>query len=176
MNTTKLSAARSVRGNAEGLVSRGGLVWLAETADLCGLTAGFDAAFASLPQRVHRPGRTMAQMVLALADGATAVSDIAVLRNQPAIAGRVPSGATVWRTFDAVGSVELRGIAAARAAARKRAWAAGAAPKGSCWLSTSTRRSCGPEQISRTRRRRTREPMGITPCSRSLGTATRYSP
>jgi len=107
-----------VTGNAEGLTSRGGLVWLAETADLCGLTAGFDGAFAGLPGRVHRPGRTMAQMVLALADGATALSDIVVLRNQPAIAGRVASDPTVWRTFQGVGPTELRGIAAARAAAR----------------------------------------------------------
>lgn len=130
MESTRLVSPRSVTGNAEGLVSRGGLVWLAETADLCGLTAGFDSAFAGLPHRLHRPGRTMAQMTLALADGATAVSDIAVLRNQPAVAGRVASEATVWRTFDAVGPVELGGIAAARAAARERAWAAGAGPGG----------------------------------------------
>ena len=41
---------------------------------------------------------------------------------------RSASEATVWRTFDQVGPVELRGIAAARAAARERAWAAGAGP------------------------------------------------
>jgi hypothetical protein len=105
-------------------------VWLAETADLCGLTAGFETAFDALPWRSHRPGRTMAQMVLALADGATAMSDIAVLRNQPTIAGPVASDPTVWRTFNAVGPVELRGIAAARAAAREQAWAAGAGPDG----------------------------------------------
>ncbi|WP_324248603.1 IS1380 family transposase [Actinomarinicola tropica] len=111
-------------------MSRGGLVWLAETADLCGLTAGLDDAFAGLPRRVHRPGRTMGQMVLALADGATALSDIAVLRNQPAIAGKVPSDPTVWRTFNAVGPTELRGLARSRAVARERAWAAGAGPDG----------------------------------------------
>jgi hypothetical protein len=105
-------------------------VWLVETADLCGLTAGFETAFAGLPGRVHVPGRTMAQMVLALADGATALSDIVALRNQPAIAGPVASDPTVWRTFNAVGPVELRGIATARAAARARAWAAGAGPDG----------------------------------------------
>jgi hypothetical protein len=130
MESTRLASPRTVTGNAEGLVSRGGLVWLAETADLCGLTAGLDDAFAALPRRCHRPGRTMAQMMLALADGATALSDIAVLRNQPAIAGRVPSEATVWRTFDAIGPTELRGIARVRAAARERAWAAGAGPDG----------------------------------------------
>lgn len=130
VESTRLASPRTVTGNANGLVSRGGLVWLAETADLCGLTAGFDTAFAGLPHRVHRPGRTIAQMTLALADGATALSDIAVLRNQPAIAGTVPSDPTVWRTFEAVGPTELRGIRAARAAARERAWAAGAGPAG----------------------------------------------
>jgi hypothetical protein len=73
-----------VTGDGEGLVSRGGLVWLAETADLRGLTAGFETAFAGLPGRLHVPGRTMAQMVLAFADGATALSDIVALRNQSA--------------------------------------------------------------------------------------------
>lgn len=72
----------------------------------------------------------MAQVVLALADGATCLSDLAVLRDQPALAGPVASEPTVWRTFDAVGPAELRGIARARAAARTRAWAAGAGPEG----------------------------------------------
>ena len=130
MESTRLASPRTVTGNGEGLVSRGGLVWLAETADLCGLTAGLDAAFAGLGWRSHRPGRTMAQMVLALADGATALSDVAALRNQPAIAGKVASDPTVWRTFDAVGPTELRGITAARADARELAWAAGAGPDG----------------------------------------------
>jgi hypothetical protein len=128
--STRLASARTVTGNGGGLVSRGGLVWLAETADLCGLTAGLETAFDDLSWRVHRPGRTIAQMVLALADGATALSDVAVLRNQPAVAGPVPSETTVWRTFDAVGPAELRGITAAATAARARSWAAGAGPDG----------------------------------------------
>lgn len=68
--------------------------------------------------------------MLAVADGATALSDMAVLRNQPAIAGKVASDLTVWRTFNAVGPTEPRGIARARAAARAKAWAAGAGPDG----------------------------------------------
>ena len=130
MESIRLTSPRTVSGDGEGLVSRGGLVWLAETADLCGLTAGFESAFAGLPWRSHRPGRTMAQMVLALADGATALSHIAALRNQPAVAGPVASDPTVWRTFHGGGPVELRGISAARAAARQQAWAAGAGPDG----------------------------------------------
>lgn len=60
-------------------------------------------------------------MVLALADGATCLSDLAAFRAQPTMFGPAPSEATVWRPFDQVGPVELRGIATAQAAARERA-------------------------------------------------------
>lgn len=130
MNGTRLLRPRAVTGSGEGLVSRAGLVWLAEAADLTGLSQGLLDAFDRRSWRRHRPGRTMAQVVLALADGATCLSDLSVLRNQPALAGPVASEATVWRTFDRVGPTELRGIATARAAARERAWAAGAGPDG----------------------------------------------
>jgi hypothetical protein len=103
---------------------------LAETAELCGLTAGFHWAMGRLPRRRHDPGRSLAQVVLALADGATALSDVAVLRDQPTMFEPVASDATLWRTFDQIGSVELRNISAARAAARSNAWAAGAGPDG----------------------------------------------
>jgi len=119
-----------VTGDGEGLVSRAGLAWLAEAADLTGLTAGFADAFEGQSWRRHHPGRTMAQVVLGLADGATCLSDLAVLRNQPALVGPVASEATVWRTFDAVGPAELRGLVRGRAGARERAWAAGAGPDG----------------------------------------------
>ncbi|HEY4333904.1 MAG TPA: IS1380 family transposase [Ilumatobacteraceae bacterium] len=117
-------------GDGDGLVSHAGVGWLAETADLSGLSAGLRRAMAAVPQRRHDAGRTLAQVVLGLADGATCLSDLAALRAQPAMFGPVASEATVWRTFDHVGPVELRGIATARAAARERAWAAGAGPVG----------------------------------------------
>ena len=106
------------------------MAWLAGAADASGLTAGLTTAMAAVPQRRHDPGRTLAQMILALADGATCLSDIAALRSQPAMFGPVASDATVWRTFDQIGPVEMRAVAAARAAARERAWAAGAGPAG----------------------------------------------
>lgn len=92
--------------------------------------AGLSAAMAALPQRRHDPGRTLAQMILALADGARCLSDLAAIRSQRSMFGAVASEATVWRTFDQISPVELRGIAAARAAARARAWSAGAGPAG----------------------------------------------
>jgi hypothetical protein len=126
--STSLVRPRSVSGDGVGLVSRAGLIWLGETADLCGLTAGLSAATARLARRRHDPGRSLAQVVVALADGATCLSDLAVLRNQPRLFGRVGSQATIWRTFAQMGTAEFRGLDAARAAARGRAWAAGAGP------------------------------------------------
>ena len=127
---SSLIRPRTVTGDGAGMVSHAGIAWLAETADLAGLTAGLSTAMASVPQRSHDPGRTLAQMILALADGATCLSDLAAVRAQRSMFGPVASEATVWRTFDQIGPVELRGIAAARAAARERAWSAGAGPAG----------------------------------------------
>lgn len=127
---TRLVRPRVVTGDGDGLVSHAGLAWLSETAELSGLTAGLVDAMAGLPQRRHRPGRTLGQVVLAIADGATCLSDIAGLRGQPAMFGTVASDPTVWRTFDRVGPIELRGIARARADARSAAWTAGAGPAG----------------------------------------------
>ena len=66
----------------------------------------------------------MAQMVLALADGASCLSDLAALRGQPAVAGPVASEPTVWRTFKRVGPVEL-GPGVGTGGRRDQAWAAG---------------------------------------------------
>jgi len=113
---------------ARGWSRAGGLVWLAETADLCGLTGGLSSAMAEQSWRRHDPGRTLTQVVVALADGATCVSDLAVLRDQPALMGPVGSQATIGRTFAQAGPDEFCGIDKARAGARERAWAAGAGP------------------------------------------------
>src|SRR5829696_1669905 len=93
---TRLVRPRTVTADGEGLASHAGLVWLGEVADRTGLTAGLSAAMAERPRRRHDPGVTLAQMALALADGATCVSDLAVLRDQPGLFGPVASHATAW--------------------------------------------------------------------------------
>jgi hypothetical protein len=108
------------------LASHAGLVWLGEVADAVGLSEGLLTATAELPWRRHRPGRTLVQLVLALADGAECLSDLAGLRDQPALFGPVASQATAWRTFNQIGPAELRGIDRAVARARSAAWAADA--------------------------------------------------
>lgn len=71
---SSLIRPRTVTGDGDGLVSHAGVAWLAETADLSGLTSGLSAAMAGVPQRRHDAGRTLAQMVLALADGTTCLT------------------------------------------------------------------------------------------------------
>ncbi len=104
---------------------------LGDLAERVGLVAGLSAALAPLKQRRrgHDRGQVVTQLAVAMADGATTLSDLAVLRHQPDLCGAVASTATVWRTLTALTAEPLARIAAARAAARRRVWAAGLDPK-----------------------------------------------
>ena len=128
--SSSLIQPRTVTGDGDGIVSHAGLVWLADVADWTGLTAGLSVAMGRVAHRRHDPGRTLAQMVLSLADGGTCVSDLAQLRDQPSLFGPVASHPTTWRTFDQIGPAELRGLTAATTDAREIAWASGAGPSG----------------------------------------------
>jgi hypothetical protein len=63
-NAPRLIRPRTVTGDGEGLVSRGGLVWLGEVADRSGLTAGLSQVLASAPRRRHDPGVTLVQLAI----------------------------------------------------------------------------------------------------------------
>ena len=65
---------------------------------------------------------------VAIADGASAITDLRVLADQPGLFGEVASVPTAWRSLAAVDQDALARIATARAAARAAAWAAGADP------------------------------------------------
>jgi Transposase DDE domain group 1 len=127
-----IRAARRVRvtGDGKGVASHAGALLIAELADRVGLSRGLSAAMGHTRQRrsAHDPGVVLAQLAVSLADGGDCLSDIAVLRNQPELFGEVASDPTVFRVLDSIHSEGLRNIAAARGAARARAWAAGAAP------------------------------------------------
>lgn len=58
-----------------------------------------------------------------LADGGTAISDLAVLRDQPGLFGAVASDPTAWRVLDGIDDAGLARLRMARAAAREVAWA-----------------------------------------------------
>jgi len=111
-----------VTGDGEGIVSHAGLVWLGGVADAVGLTGEMRHATRRLSWRKHQPGLALIHMALGLADGATCLSDLAALRDQPRLFGPVASHPTAWRAFNRLGPVELRGIDTAITAARTRAW------------------------------------------------------
>ena len=133
--TSKVNGTRSARrvkvtGDGKAVASHAGSLLLAELADRVGLTAELSRAMAHTRRRrsAHDPSVVLAQLAVMLADGGDCLADIAVLRQQPELFGRVGSGPTVWRVLDSIHSLGLRNIAAARAEARARAWTAGAHP------------------------------------------------
>lgn len=130
MNATRAAQRVKVTGDGKGVASHAGALLLAELADRVGLSAGLSAAMAHTRQRrsAHNPGVVLTQLAVSIADGGDCLADIATLRAEPDLFGQVASDPTVWRVIDSIHSEGLRNIAAARAAARAKAWAAGAEP------------------------------------------------
>src|SRR4051794_41243427 len=62
-------------------------------------------------------------MAVAVADGATTISDVAVLADQTALFGAVASDSTCWRLLDQLDEARLGAVASARAGAREVVWA-----------------------------------------------------
>ena len=81
-------------------------------------------------RRGHDRGQVLVDLAVAIADGATAISDLRVLADQPALFGEVASVPTAWRTLEAVDACSTwtphrRGARLRRVA---EAWAAGLDP------------------------------------------------
>ena len=114
--------------DGRGLVSQAGAVLLWETMRVTGLGQGLSAALGRwrAPRTVHDPGKIVADLAAAVALGGDCLADIAVLREQPELAGPVASDPVVSRLITALAADApraLKVIRAARAAARARAWA-----------------------------------------------------
>jgi hypothetical protein len=67
-------------------------------------------------------GRVLADLAVAVADGATGIDDIRVLRDQGSLFGHVASTSTAWRCLDEIGELQLGRIDRARATARAQVW------------------------------------------------------
>lgn len=119
-----------VTTGGKGIVAHAGARLLCDLADDLGLTDGLSEAMAPTKRRHrgHDRGRVLVDLAIAIADGATAISDLRVLADQPALFGEVASVPTAWRALGAVDEAAHARIASARAAARRRAWAAGMDP------------------------------------------------
>jgi hypothetical protein len=119
-----------VRADGTGLSSRAGTALLPLAAERLGLSDALGWALAGTRERrsVHDPGRVFCAVAVMLADGGRCVSDLVALGSQPALFGEVASVSTARRVLLSIGELELGRVRAARAQARARAWAAGAAP------------------------------------------------
>jgi hypothetical protein len=127
---SKRAARVKVSADGAGVVSHAGVGLLREVAEYTGLVDAVTAAlldtYKGIP--VHAPGRVFTDLAVAVADGADAISGIAVLRDRQDLFGPVASMPTSWRVLDRIDQEHLPRVRAARAAAREAAWAAGAGP------------------------------------------------
>jgi hypothetical protein len=120
-----------VKADGTGLSSRAGTALLPLVAQRLGLTDALSRALAGTRERRsgHDPGRVFCDLAVMCVDGGRCVSDLAALAGQPSLFGVVASVSTARRVVLSVGEAELDGIRQARAAARARAWRAGARPQ-----------------------------------------------
>lgn len=112
---------------ATAVVSHAGSLLLTETIGKVGLDRALSAVLEPWRPRlaVHDPAKVLLDLALTLAAGGDCLADIAVLRAEPALFGRVASDPTVSRTIDrlaADATAALAAIDTARATARARAW------------------------------------------------------
>src|SRR6478735_7183047 len=127
-----------VSADGRDVVSHAGVGMLREVADLTGLCGQVTAALADTYRGpwTHAPGDVFADLAAAVADGADCVDGVGQLWGDREHAfGPVGSTTTLWRLVDErIDAARLPRIRAARAQARERAWAAGAAPAREGWL------------------------------------------
>jgi Transposase DDE domain group 1 len=110
-----------------GVVSQAGGLLLTDSVRASGLDRGLSEALAAWrkPTAVHDPAKVVTDLAVSLGLGGDCLADIAVLRAQPEVYGRVASDPTVSRTIDALANdaaTVLTAINAARGQARARVW------------------------------------------------------
>jgi len=110
-----------------GVVSQAGGIALLETARVSGLDRQLGRSLQPwrAPRAVQDPAKMLLDLAVTLALGGDCLADIAVLRSEPGVYGRVASDPTVSRTIDALAADAPRALAAingARATARAAVW------------------------------------------------------
>jgi len=130
VKVSKRLPALKVTPDGKGVAAHAGSRLLAEMAEATGLVEAMSRAMAPTVKRRrrHDPGQVLIDLAVMMADGGDCLSDLAVLRNQPALFGTVASTPTASRVVDDVDASVLDAIRAARAEARLAAWAAGLDP------------------------------------------------
>ena len=91
MNNSVRSSRVAVSADGRGLVSQAGSVLLWETMRVTGVGRGLSSGLERWRQAraVHDPGKIVADLAAAVALGGDCLADIAMLREQPQLAGPV---------------------------------------------------------------------------------------
>jgi hypothetical protein len=128
VQATNSPGSFEVTTDGAGVVGHAGAALLGELADRLGLTRAL--GWRDSGGRRHQDAAVLRDLAVMLADGGDCLSDLAALRDQPELFGRVASTPTAWRILERVATDPdgLARLRAARAHARARAWAAGAHP------------------------------------------------
>jgi hypothetical protein len=131
--------ALTVAADGNGLVGHAGGILLRKLADQCGLTRALDQA---LDLKRKRPqlsrGMVLVSTAIAIALGATAMADIAVLGQLGPVLGDAPSASTVRRVLLQLSAGRmLTRIAQARARIRRHVWKEIEAAGGFPWITVA---------------------------------------
>jgi hypothetical protein len=126
-NSTGFYPRIQVDTTNSGAVGQAGGVLLTETIAAAGLGPALSTALSCWrkPLAVHDPAKVILDLAVTLALGGDCLADVALLRSEPGLYGRVASDATVSRTITALAGdapAVLAAIDTARAAGRARAW------------------------------------------------------
>jgi hypothetical protein len=129
VQATNSRSSFEVTTDGTGVVGHAGAALLRELADRLGLTAALGWR-GPQGRRRYPDAAVLRDLAVLLADGGDCLSDLAVLRDQPALFGPVASTPTAWRVVERAANDPdgLARLRAARAHARGRAWAAGGDP------------------------------------------------
>jgi hypothetical protein len=123
MQHTRWDHGLKVTADGEGLAGHAGAILLRKLAGQCGLTGALGPALARAGKSpLADRGMTLVSMAIAIALGATSISDIAVLGHLGPVLGAAPGDTTVRRTLELADPGTLGKIANARARVRAHVW------------------------------------------------------
>jgi hypothetical protein len=107
-----------VSADGRGLISQAGAVLLWETMRVTGLARDLSSGLARwrAPRAVHDPGKVVTDLAAVVALGGDCLADVAVLREQPELAGLVASDPVVSRLVSQLAGDLPRALKAVRAA------------------------------------------------------------
>src|ERR1035441_8014214 len=112
-----------VEAGGHGVVSHAGSAVGRLLADRTGLNRGLSGGAAGGGGAPGPgPGPVLTDLAVAIADGATTISEIDALRHQGELFGPVASDSTVWRALSECDAAALARISKARAQARRHVW------------------------------------------------------